>query len=101
MGSLNTIIVRLMLDSRLCISSLHSDRLVRGMLAGNNVEDVALFFADQVIGDVKILGQCLQYSLDEPMLLIRYLLGKVRLAGKKIKANEDEEMSSKEASNEY
>jgi len=105
MGVLNTIIVRLILDCSLYLSSLHSDRDVRSILmTDNNVDDVSKFFAEQVATDVKILSHCLQHSPDESLLLIHYMLSKVKLVkgnNNKKEANKGGEMSSKEARNQF
>ena len=101
MGSLNTIILRLMLDCTLYLSSLHSEKAVKGMLSENKPVDVAQFFADQVVKDVKILAHCLQHSPDESLLLIHHMLYQVKLMGNKREANGGGQMSSKEARNEY
>ncbi len=63
---------------------------------------MAQFFADQVVKDVKLLAECLQHSPDESVLLIHHILSRAKLTGgRKRKEDACEEMSSKEARNEY
>ena len=71
-GSLNTIIIRLLLDCTLYISSLYSDR-ASVLLGANYRHNVSQYFADHIVKDLKVLSNCLQHSPEESLLLIHFM----------------------------
>ena len=89
MGSLNTIIIRLILDSTLYLATLNSINPT-----GHRKD----FFAAQIHKDIKILSQCLQHSPEESLLLVHFLLSQMK---QRDKSTFKEKLTSKENRNKF
>ena len=98
-GSLNSIIIRLILDCTLYMSAIKRAGETKKLLmdGGNKRTDVAQYFADHIVKDVKILANCLQHSPEESLLLVHFMLNKIKLDGK----IPDVSLKSKEDRNKY
>lgn len=77
MGSLNTAIIRLILDCTLYLASLQRKKTHDLLLPEDHLVDDREFFADQILKDVDLLSACLQHSPEESLLLVHLLLNNV------------------------
>ena len=76
-GSMNWIMMRLILDCTLYISSLYSDK-VGVLVVADYRRDMSRYFADHIVKDIKVLSNCLQHTPEESLILIHYVLNESR-----------------------
>lgn len=74
MGSLNTTIIRLILDCTLYLASLQHKNTHDLLLPEDHLVNNRDFFANQILKDVDLLSACLQHSPEESLLLVHLLL---------------------------
>jgi hypothetical protein len=84
MGALNTLIIRLLLDTSLYLSSINNGDL-RSILLTNNENEIAsssAFFAKQIETDIDEISNYLQISPDESLILMHILFDKIKTNSK-------------------